>query len=236
VTPASGSSAVEGGAGTLRGTSETAADTDKRNPPRSRKGVLTRARLLDAAKEIFEENGFLDARISDIAERAGLSHGSFYHYFDSKEQIFREVAAVIDERLSEPLGEIILDPTSTKAPPERLAEAMLRHFQTYREDAKIMGVIEQVSRYDDHVRVMRRERNELHHGQVADSIRRMQRRGIADPKLDPNLAAAALGSMTWHFAERWLVDHEIEGDFETIVDQVTRLFVNALGIRRDEDA
>jgi AcrR family transcriptional regulator len=32
-----------------------------------------------AAKEIFENDGFLDARISDIAERAGLSHGSFYH-------------------------------------------------------------------------------------------------------------------------------------------------------------
>ena len=52
--------------------------------PRSRKGAKTRARLLAAAKETFEEDGFLDARISDIAERAGLSHGSFYHYFDSK--------------------------------------------------------------------------------------------------------------------------------------------------------
>ncbi len=60
--------------------------------PRSRKGAETRARLLEAAKRVFEEKGFLDARISDISERAGLSHGSFYHYFDSKEQIFREIA------------------------------------------------------------------------------------------------------------------------------------------------
>ena len=222
-------------AGTLPTTSAVPVDTEKRNPPRSRKGVLTRARLLDAAKEIFEEHGFLDARISDIAERAGLSHGSFYHYFDSKEQIFREVAAVVDERLSEPLGAVILDPTSTKSPPERLAEAMLLHFRTYRDDARIMGVIEQVSRYDEHVREMRRERNKLHHDQVADSIRRMQRRGIADAQLDPHIAATALGSMTWRFAEQWLVDHDIEGDFETIVAQVTRLFVNALGIQQPSE-
>jgi AcrR family transcriptional regulator len=52
--------------------------------PRSRKGTETRARLLDAAKQVFEEDGFLEARISDIAERANLSHGSFYHYFESK--------------------------------------------------------------------------------------------------------------------------------------------------------
>ena len=76
--------------------------------PRSRKGVQTRARLLDAAKEIFEENGFLEARISDIAERAGLSHGAFYHYFDSKEQVFREIAEMLDDELAEPMDSVIL--------------------------------------------------------------------------------------------------------------------------------
>src|SRR5271165_5679457 len=87
---------------------------DKPNGPRSRKGVQTRARLVAAAKEVFEENGFLDARISDIAERAGLSHGSFYHYFESKEEVFREVAAEVDERLSAPLS-VVLDPSSHAA-------------------------------------------------------------------------------------------------------------------------
>ncbi len=72
---------------------------DKASGPRSRKGIETRARLVDAAKEVFEHDGFLDARISDIAEQAGLSHGSFYHYFESKEEVFREVAAEVEERL-----------------------------------------------------------------------------------------------------------------------------------------
>ena len=70
--------------------------TDKPSGPRSRKGIETRARLVDAAKEVFERDGFLDARISDIAEKAGLSHGSFYHYFESKEEVFREVAAEVE--------------------------------------------------------------------------------------------------------------------------------------------
>ena len=65
--------------------------------PRSRKGAATRARLVESAKEEFEETGFLETRISDIAKRAGMSHGSFYHYFDSKEQIFREVATAQEE-------------------------------------------------------------------------------------------------------------------------------------------
>src|SRR5947207_14341457 len=94
-------------------------ENEPRSGPRSRKGERTRARLVEAAKEIFEEDGFLDGRISDIAERAGVSHGSFYHYFDSKEQIFREVAEMVDERLSEPMGTIILA-HSDETPRERL--------------------------------------------------------------------------------------------------------------------
>ena len=122
---------------------------DKPNGPRSRKGVQTRARLVAAAKEVFEENGFLDARISDIAERAGLSHGSFYHYFESKEEIFREVAATVDELLAAPQRTVVLDPSSRAAPQDRIHEAMRRYLESYREEAKIVGVIEQVSRYDE---------------------------------------------------------------------------------------
>src|SRR4051794_2159166 len=124
------------------------AEGDKPNGPRSRKGVQTRARLVDAAKQIFEENGFLEARISDIAERAGLSHGSFYHYFDSKEQVFREVTETVHDRIAAPMTEVVLAPGSTATPEERLREAIHSHFEAYRDEARIMGVIEQVSRYD----------------------------------------------------------------------------------------
>ena len=126
-------------------------DSEKPNGPRSLKGTRTRVRLLEAAKEIFEENGFLEARISDIAERAGLSHGSFYHYFDSKEEIFREVAASVEETLGEPMSGVILDPESRATPPERIREALRRHLENYQREARIIGVIEQMSRYDKQV-------------------------------------------------------------------------------------
>ena len=116
-------------------------------------------RLLEAAKEIFEEDGFLEGRISDIAERAGLSHGSFYHYFDSKEEIFREVAASVEEKLVEPLGGVILDPDSRATPQDRLREALRRHLESYQREARIIGVIEQMSRYDKEVSALRMERH-----------------------------------------------------------------------------
>jgi AcrR family transcriptional regulator len=206
-------------------------ESGRQNGPRSRKGARSRARLLDAAKAIFEEHGFLEARVSDIAERAGLSHGSFYHYFDSKEQIFREVAEALEDRLSAPLGAVILDPSSTASPRERIAEGVRRHLESYRAEARIMGVIEQVSRYDDHVNAVREARHEEIRRQVALSIGWLQRHGLADQRLDPTVVAAVIGAMTSRFAEMWLAQGVIQCDFDTAVDQLTRVVVNTLGLR-----
>jgi len=207
-----------------------AAESDKPSAPRSQKGARTRARLLEAAKEVFEEDGFLEARISDIAERAGLSHGSFYHYFDSKEEIFREVAEAVEDQLSAPLGGVILDPESHAPPHERIREALRRHLESYRREAKIMGVIEQMSRHDKQVRDVRTARHEHYQRLVSSSIRALQEHGLADPELDPKIAAAALGAMTSRFPEMWLVQGAITCSFDKAVDQLTRMFVNVLGL------
>jgi AcrR family transcriptional regulator len=208
----------------------TAAANDKPNMPRSQKGARTRARLVEAAKEIFEEDGFLEARISDIAERAGLSHGSFYHYFESKEEVFREVAVAVEEQLSAPLGDVILEAGSTAPPQERIREGLRRHLESYRREARIIGVIEQMARYDKQVNAARMARQQRYSAQVAESIRNLQEHGLADPDLDPKIASSVLGAMTSRFPEMWLVQGAVQCSFDKAVDQLTRVFVNALGL------
>ena len=199
--------------------------------PRSRKGAETRARLLESAKGVFEEAGFLDARISDIAEHAGLSHGSFYHYFDSKEQIFREVAEAQEELLTAPPSDHAeAEAEAATSHVERIRRANRRYLERYRENARIMGVIEEVSRYDSHVNEARM-RSQRHFAERAEqSIRRLQEAGAADAEVDPELAAVALGSMVARFAELWLVQDWAAFDFDHAVDQLTRLWAHAIGV------
>jgi AcrR family transcriptional regulator len=208
-----------------------AGEGEAQNGPRSRKGVQTRARLVDAAKEIFEENGFLEARISDIAERAGLAHGGFYHYFDSKEQVFREVAETLDDRLSEPMESIIFAPVSNADPQERLLTAIRRHLEQYADESRIMGVIEQVARYDEHVAAVRATRSRRHREEIEASIRRLQRRGLAARTLDPAIAAAALASMVERFAEMWLAQRQIDCEIGDAAQTLATLFVNGLQLK-----
>jgi AcrR family transcriptional regulator len=48
----------------------------------------TQRALLDAAREIFTEQGFIEASIADVVERAGSSVGSLYHHFGGKSELF----------------------------------------------------------------------------------------------------------------------------------------------------
>lgn len=199
--------------------------------PRSRKGAQTRARLLEAAKHVFETAGFLEARITDIAEQAGLSHGSFYHYFDSKEQVFREVAETQEALLTQaPDDADEVDP-ATLSERERILRANRLYLERYRDNARIMGVIEQVSRYDGPVNEARMRRQKHFADRAERSIRRLQEAGQADPGVDPEIAALALGSMVARVAELWLVEHWGTYDLDEVAEQLTVLWANAIGLR-----
>jgi AcrR family transcriptional regulator len=211
----------------------TSATSKEPSAPRSREGERTRGRLLLAAKEVFEEDGFLDARISDIAERADMAYGSFYHYFDSKEQIYREVAEVQQALLTAPIAAADHE---IRTPYERILRANRSYLERYRKEAKIMGVIEEVSRYDAEVSAARTARQQHFADRSERAIRQWQRDGSVDARVDPAIAAAALGSMVARFAELWLVQGYSTYDFEEGVEQLTLFWANALGLPVPGDA
>jgi AcrR family transcriptional regulator len=57
--------------------------------PRTDRGRKTLRRLLEAAAAEFGERGFHEAAITGITQRAGVALGTFYTYFESKEEVFR---------------------------------------------------------------------------------------------------------------------------------------------------
>ncbi len=67
-------------------------NTAQSNPPRwQRRPEARTEEILDAAMAVFGESGFARAKIDDVAHLAGVSKGTVYLYFDSKESLFREM-------------------------------------------------------------------------------------------------------------------------------------------------
>ncbi|MGB4137814.1 MAG: helix-turn-helix domain-containing protein [Microbacterium sp.] len=67
----------------------------------TRRRENTRAKLLEAASQVFAEVGLEGATVEAVCERAGFTRGAFYSNFDSKDELFLELAgSVAAERLS----------------------------------------------------------------------------------------------------------------------------------------
>jgi AcrR family transcriptional regulator len=97
-----------------------------------------RRAILDAAITVFARQGFHSARVSDIAQEAGVAYGLVYHYFDSKDQILNEL---FSERWSLLLEAIRQADAELTSPRDKLEAAAGFIIESYRHDPDLMKVI-----------------------------------------------------------------------------------------------
>ena|ERR1700731_1393182 len=79
--------------------------------------------ILDAALACFSEKGFAATRMEDIARRAGISKGTIYLYFESKEAVFKALA---QQMAATRLGDIAVLVQSFEGPTPDLLRAVLQ--------------------------------------------------------------------------------------------------------------
>lgn len=199
--------------------------------PATPRGKATRAALIRAARYIFERDGFLDARITDIASAANAATGSFYCYFDSKQAIFSAVIDTVndDEGLHPPSMAFLPD-----AGDDLVASVAAHHrdwLRHYLRNARLMSVMEEVTNISEDFRRHRTEAAQPFMRANAEAIQRLQAAGLADVALDPLQAARSLSTMVSRSAfVAFVLEQEGEDTLDVLVATLTRLWLNALRI------
>lgn len=194
------------------------------------RGPSTRDRLVEVAWEVFSEKPYRDVRIAEIAARAGVSTGSFYTYFDSKEALFRVVATNALEQL---FSYDRIDPDNHEQNPVRdLAYGMREFFRSCLRNRTIALSIEQVRVIDNDVRLSRRGTLMQGAKRIERWVRNFQEQGVCDPAVDPWLTALALQSMAVNLAYDQLVFRDRPQDIDELVAAVTPIWARAVGLER----
>jgi len=115
-----------------------------RPPLRTGKRELTKARnrahLLESARKVFAERDFEGTSVRDIVRASGLSVGTFYEYFRSREEIFAAVAAEAAAGLRRRLRQVRRDRSFPFA--ERIHRAYLAYFGFVTEERPLCAVLE----------------------------------------------------------------------------------------------
>jgi AcrR family transcriptional regulator len=98
---------------------------ESRAPRWARRKESRPAELISAALELFVEHGYAATRLDAVAARAGVSKGTLYLYFDSKEELFK---AVVRETIVPLISEYQRDVAGSGLPAPQLLEAFFRRW------------------------------------------------------------------------------------------------------------
>ncbi len=194
------------------------------------KAARTRQCLLDAARSVFASDGFVAATVESIVVEAGTSRGSFYTYFESKSDIFGQLAIAVDRQVTDEVTR--LDGSERSDPVTNLELSNRRYLEIVAANSDVYAMVEQVGSFDPAVRAGRLASRRSHVDRVAVTIANWQASGHADPDIDPRSTAGALVSMLSNFAY-WLHVGGDTYDAEVAERTLTDIWVRAVGLRAE---
>ncbi len=197
--------------------------------PLTDRGRRTRDSLISAARGVFESRGYDGTRMGDIATAAGVSHGTVYTWFATKDAV---LAAVVDS-IAADLYHSFRTPDGTDAI-TRIDRANRTYLDAYRANARLLAVVEQAATSREEFQGVLADLRATHVNRVAATIDRMQSEGEARRDLDAHVSAAALCSMVEGFARHWFGRGETY-DEDIAVATLTALWTSSLQMAHTTD-
>lgn len=199
--------------------------------PLTKRGEATRRRLLEAAELVFAEQGYHEASIVKITERAGIGLGTFYLYFDSKQSIFEALVLDLNRRVRHSMSEAMTG-AATRLEAERAGFAGFFRFTA--EHPALYRVVREAEFVSPEVL-------RLHYTRIVEGyeagLRAAQESGDVDRGLDPETTAWALMGMGELIGMRFLLwERDADGKPPAELDPVVfagmaRFIDNALAPR-----
>lgn len=178
------------------------------DPPLTERGRRTAQLLREAARRAFDRHGFADTRVEDIVAEAGVSHGTFYTYYDNKAHVLdalldtaeEAILAVADEPWDQADvtgnggGEGGGDATG------QVRGVLGRFVEVFADYADVIAAWLQATAHEAHFRERLRRVRAGYTDRIADQLRPV----LADTPHDPSVAAAALVALVEGYATQGL--------------------------------
>ena len=202
-------------------------------PRTTPKSIRRKEELLEAAKSTFIELGYFETRAADIAKAAGVSHGTFYTHFDSKDDALR----VLIDRLAHDLFEASAETNESSSAFNALETTIRTFMHAYRDRADMIRILEQATASSPEFLDMRLQIRNRFSTRLESILRTHLERDeprAVQPKqhLDPTIAAYALGGMVEDFARGCYVLGVLVKEDEAIAN-LTLIWARAVGLPSD---
>jgi AcrR family transcriptional regulator len=197
---------------------------------------LKKRQILDGARQVFLLNGYAGASMDEIAVQAGVSKGTLYNHFDSKDDLFRSLIHAEAERITREIPPPDWEDPNPGSTLRQIGIAILKGMETPTTLATLRLVVGALGRFP-------RLGEEFLTRSLGPVVKR-----IAED-LDTHVAAGDIQIQDTHFAAmqfaRWCLAHamgrilvpdqpqEPEADCSAWVEQVLRAFGTPTSRQKD---
>jgi len=199
---------------------------DKVESKRQLRSLMTRQKLLEAAKEVFLEEGFQKATITQMIKKADIGYGTAYVHFKGKEELLIVLMESVMERFYE-IAETHFFP-ETKESAESIIYKQATSFLKMAEDERnMMQIFEQAIGVSEIISDKWKTIREKFINRISIDIKYAQEIGLARKELNDELVARA-----WFFTNEmylWeIVRNEQHYTIEEIAKTITSLYTTGL--------
>lgn len=186
--------------------------------PTTPKGRRTRDHLVAAGRTVFARDGYVDARMSDVADEADISMGGLYRYFANKEDLFAQVIADLHEELYK--ASTAKHHDFRAEPYEALVEANRGYLGLYSEQRDVMRAFIQAAHVEDRFRDFWWQMRNRHVDRFVGALKSVH--GITEVNgVDAALVAESAACMVEQSAYVWYAQHKLHGS-EVDLDDAAR--------------
>ena len=196
---------------------------------REERKIRFREAILDAALEIFSEQGYHSAQMADIAEKAKVANGTLYNLFKTKENLYQELIHASMLEIALPFSEIL---ESDADPLECLKSYIRIKGEIFGEHEKVVRlVLGEIANARAGARVLITEKAKPLYDtlllRLAEIFERGQGVGQIDPELSPYDLAVSLDSLTNSFIALELEQAEMH-PYSDKIDLIETLFFKSI--------
>jgi AcrR family transcriptional regulator len=194
-------------------------------PLREEQKALTRARIVDAAKLVFEEQGYGAASIGSITAEAGINRATFYLHFSDKFAVFREVVA--HDRLHTDEYWRELNVALKERTPEAIAGWIRRLTVWAKDNARLMPAKHEAMASEPAFAKDFQPRYDRLATEIDDYLNTYPEADREAEKIRVQMLVVLADQMLFHA----LVQEVWEGSIDQLLDVLTDIFCRSLNIR-----
>lgn len=182
--------------------------------------------ILEAAIRVFAQKGFHGARISDVADEAGVADGTIYLYFKNKDDLLLSIFEEKMDLLLAGLGEALAGVHDPLDQVRVFARYHFKQVQEHRELAEVLQIELRLS--NKFMKEYRPQKLWEYLGVFAEIVRVGQERGQIRTDIDPFMAMWAFFGAMDEMSMQFILARHRKFSLDAAADTVAGIFIRGL--------